>query len=267
MGIVSGFRHTFNIGGSEIEVTTVDDVHSQADRVVGEVAIRGGEYEQRGQAIRLHLTEFWTETRTTGKTTTTVTVTKTAETVALSGEFAIQPRSEQFYPFEVKLPLNCRISTRSTGWYLQVEMVIPKAVDPKGKATLDVQPAEEFLAVVETCEAQLRFSELPKKRRWSSKTRVASFRLTPPEVLKAELDYLRLDMLLQPDGSVLVDLIFDLQEKSVSDYFKAMFGRDKVTRTITLSLAQVFVSEAEVNSAAISEALARSLQEVIESRR
>ena len=99
-----------------------------------------------------------------------LTVTKTAETVELSGEFAIQPRSEQLYAFEVKLPLNCRISTRSTGWYLQVELEIPGAVDPKGKATLDVQPAEEFLAVVETCEAQLRFSELPKKRRWRSKT-------------------------------------------------------------------------------------------------
>ena len=106
MGLVSGFRHTFNIGGSEIEITTVDDVHSQADRVVGRVAIRGGEYEQRGEAIRLHLTEFWAETRHPGKTTTTVTVTKTAETVELSSEFAIQPRSEQFYAFEVKLRLD-----------------------------------------------------------------------------------------------------------------------------------------------------------------
>ena len=73
MGFLDSVKRTFNIAGAEVCVLTEDDVYSQFDVVTGKVLIQGGRYDQEVQSIRLDLKEFWTETRSTGQTTTTVT--------------------------------------------------------------------------------------------------------------------------------------------------------------------------------------------------
>ena len=132
MGFLESVKQTFNIAGTEVCVQTKDDVYSQCDVVAGEVLIQGGEYDQEVQSIRLELKEFWTEVRSTGKTTTTVTVYKTHETVDLAGAGTIERQSEHSHEFEVRLPLNARVSTKSTGWLLKVRLDVPKAIDPSG---------------------------------------------------------------------------------------------------------------------------------------
>ena len=127
--------------------------------------------------------EFWTETRSTGKSTTTVTVYKVYESVELCGRFAIQPRSEHGCPFDVALPRNARISRRRSGWCLVVTLDTPGARDPKGTVKLDVEPAEEFLAIVNACDFELAFKEDERKRGWRSLTGATHFRLRPPRVL------------------------------------------------------------------------------------
>jgi sporulation-control protein spo0M len=161
MGLVESFKRTFNISGAEITVNLDDEVLSQNDPVSGEVVIVGGKLDQSGKAIALELKEFWTETRYNAatKSTTTVTVYHTHDTVNLAGAFAIKSGSEQRFRFETRLPLNGRISTGSTGWLVEVSLDIPAAVDPRGHVKLDVKPSEEIAAVLETCETILRFEE------------------------------------------------------------------------------------------------------------
>ena len=134
MGFLESVKRTFNIAGTEVCVQTKDDVYSQYDVVTGKVLIQGGQYDQEAQSIRLDLTEFWTETRSTGKSTTTVTVYKTHETVDLAGASTIASRSENSYAFEVRLPPNARVSTKSTGWLLKVRLDVPKAISSRTKA-------------------------------------------------------------------------------------------------------------------------------------
>ena len=69
MGFLESVKRTFNIAGAEVCVQTKDDVYSQNDVVTGNVLIQGGQYDQEAQSIRLDLKEFWTETRSTGKST------------------------------------------------------------------------------------------------------------------------------------------------------------------------------------------------------
>ena len=247
----------------KLQISTIDNVHSQGDSVAGEVIIWGGQHEQRGNSIRLGWIEFWREIRhnTGGRT---VTKTKTWGTIKLSGEFLIRPRSEQAYPFEFKLPINCRVSMGDlAGWWVVVVMDIPEAVDPKGKGVLRVEPAKEFMAIVKTCEKHLHFQEEDYCRRLWERG-VTSFLLVPPEVLKSELDYLHLDMWLTPEGSVRADLVFDLQEKSVSDYFKAIFAFDLVRKSIELSPEQIFDPDGVVKYKSIAQCLVHCLQEAID---
>ena len=266
MGIFDGLKRTMNIGGSKIRVLTEDDVYSQFDVVKGEVVITTPEYEQAGDSIKLELREFWTETRSTGKSTTTVTVHKTHATVPLHGPFAFAPGGEHRFAFEVELARNCRISTSATGWCLGVTMDIPNAIDPTAREVLKVQPAEEFLAIVGACEEHLRFQERLNSRRWDSRAEATYFRLLPPDVLKSELDYLALQLHQAEDGSVSGDLIFNLQEKSIADYFKAILGKDKIRRPFHLGLLQIYTADRCVQSETIAEAVGGMLREVVEQR-
>jgi hypothetical protein len=275
MGFLTSLKRTFNISGTEVAVVTEDDIYSQCDRVSGKVVVRGGEYEQSGESIKLELKEFWTETRssttTDGRTTyTTTTEFKVHQALTFADRFSIQARSEQSYPFEVQLPMNCRISREHgsdrEGWVLAVTLQIPGARDPTEGVALEVQPAEELLAIVEACGSGMRFEEEMRWRRWQGGRAGTHFRLNPPAVLKSELDYMELHLLHSEDGGVTGSLVFDLQEHSLADYFKTIGGRDEVNKPIALSRDDIFLPDGETNVAAITRSIGRSLQEVLTER-
>lgn len=265
MGLVESFKRAFNIAGAKITVNLDDAVLSQNDLVAGDVVIGGGELDQSGSAITLELKEFWTESQYSAatKSTTTVTRYRTQDTVNLAGAFTINPQSEQRFRFETRLPLNARISTGSTGWIIEVSLDIPGAVDPRGHVKLKVLPCEEMASVLETCETVLRFEENARHRQWNAATRETWFRMLPPQALKKELDYLRLQMLQTDDGGITGELVFDLQEKSIGDYFKAIFNRDKVKAPLALSRGQLFLSDGAPNTKTIAEVIGSAMVKVI----
>ena len=197
---------------------------------------------------------------------TTVTVYKTHVKVALQGAFDFEPRSQHSFPFEADLPRNCRISTPHTGWCLVVSMDIPKALDPTERVVLKVEPVEEFLAIIEVCEEKLGFQERQKTRNWNPRSSKTTFRLLPPEVLKSELDYLAFEISQTEDGGVEGDLIFNLREKSIADYFKAIIGRDKIRKPFHLAASQLYAQDGRVRSGDIAEVIMGSLKEVIDPR-
>lgn len=265
MGILEGLKRRLNIAGSKIVLVARDDIYSQSDTINGEVIITAPEYRQSGNSIRLELKEFWTETRSSGtNSSTTVTVYKSHGEVILEREFNFGPGTEHRFPFEVQLPRNCRISTKDTGWCLVVTMDIPKAIDPTEKVILSVRPAEEFLAIIEACEENMKFQERAKSRSWDRKSLKTYFRLLPPEVLKSELDYLALDVLQTEDDGVEGDLIFNLQEKSILDYFKTIIGKDRIRKPLQLSASQLFLPGGNVDGKSISQVIAVPLRQVVE---
>ncbi len=157
-------------------------------------------------------------------------------------------------------------------WQGRVEEIERKAregaaIDPSGAVKLTVEPAEEMLTIVEACESSMRFVESLRHRGWDAKTSATRFRLIPPDVLRSELDYLRLELKLEEDGSVSGTLVFDLQEKGIGDYFKAIFNLDQVKRPLYLSSGQIFSDGGEPNYPAISKAIGEVIREVVEQRR
>jgi len=266
MGILEGLKRTLNIGGSKIIVVTEDQIYSQGDSVNGEVEVVASDYNLAGNSINLELKEFWTETRTTGKTTTTVTVHETRATVALEGFFDYESGSRHRFSFNLELPRNCRISTQDTGWCLFVSIDIPRAVDPSERIVLEVQPAAEFLAIVDACEEGLRFREKLKSRKWNKRTAKTYFRLLPPEALEPELDYLAFEISQAEDGGVEGEAIFNVQEKSIADRFKAIVGKDKIRKRFRRSSSQLYSQDGSVNKKEVAELVKDLMKEVIDQR-
>lgn len=268
MGLFDSLKHTFNINGAEIAVLLNDPPHSQYDAVSGDVVIRGGELKQTAESVILELKEFWTETQYNAATKTTTTVTKyrSHATIGLAGRVSVEPGSELRLPFKTRLPLNCRVTQSGMGWQIWVSLDIPKAVDPKGHVSLDVRPGEEFRPVIEACESSLKFNESGRHRKWNARTGVMSFRLIPPEVLKKELDFMQLNLRQTEDSGVEGEVVFDLQEKSIGDYFKAIVNLDKVTEPLRLTRDQLFLPDGDANTKAVSEVVGPLMVKTISDR-
>ncbi len=272
MGILEGLKRTLNIAGAKIIVALENNKISQSDLIKGGVVVTAPEYRLSGSSIKIELQEFYTDKEERQKlwipgqrdtpAILEVTINKTHAEVGLLGAFDFEPKSEHRFPFEVRVPRNCRISTANTktGWQLAVTMDIPKAKDPEIKVLLKIQPAKAFLAIVKVCEEKLGFQL--KSTNWYSRTSRTYFHLSPLEALRPELDSLQVGMGQEEGGDVEGVLTFNLKEKSIGDYFKAFMGKDLIKRNFRLAISQIFSNDGNVNRGEIAKVIGDAVREV-----
>ncbi len=264
MGLWEGIKRTFNIGGAKVGIFTASGSFSQGGEVNGQVLIKCGGYEISGNSIRILLEEFWQEQRGSGKNRHTVTVREPRDSVVFSRKFAMEKETEYAYQFTMKLPRNARLSTGSTGWSLLVSLDVPNAIDPEKRMVVKVGPAKEFLAVSKSCQDSMNFKEKESSWRWSSYN--TCFRLLPPEDLKKEFDYISFELAQIGDGGVAGSVTFNLQEKFLKDYFKAMVGMDNITYKLSLGREELLKADGSVKSDAMSSKLRPLIQKIINDR-
>lgn len=230
MGFFDGIKRVLNVGGAELRLFTEFETYHQGEDLSGEVEVVGGDIAQHADALTLSLVEFWTERRTTGvgknRRTRTVTVTKTWQTETLATPCPVEPDSVQRFNFTVSLPDNGRISTRSTGWRIDINLDVPGALDPNNTVRIAVEPALEILRVAQVIEERMHFREELSHRHWYRSDGLCRLRFQPPPPVQPHLDYLELSVARQPDGSVAGAMRFDLQEQKFMDYLKAIINTD-----------------------------------------
>lgn len=259
MGIFESLKRTFNISGCDLGIRLDTDDLRQGDTIAGEVVLRGGEYEQRADELRITLVEFWTERRGSGKNSHTVTVTHEADAAVLAAPCVVRPGEESAHRFSLHLPPDSRLSQpgRSEGWRLLVRLDVPGAVDPTATLGLKVEVSESLLALMDLWEDCLRWSGDPDSCRWRRADRSTCFRLYPPAELEDEFDHLDVACRPAADGSWLTSLCFDLQEKTFVDRLKAIIDIDKAMRSISIPL------DALAGDGPEREACARQIQKVV----
>ena len=123
---------------------------------------------------------------------------------------------------------------------MRVKLDVALALDPRHYIEFQVRPAREFEVIIQTFERELRFMEQYSRRNWHGSRLYTNFRLRPPGALAKELDFIRLKLRQDGRGGVVGELIFDLQEKSVADYFKALVAMDDVSRPLTLTCQELY---------------------------
>jgi SpoOM protein len=263
MSILDGVKRTLNISGSDFDLVTEKNDYFPGDIIKGRITITTPEYRLTGDSIQITLSEFWVEARSAGKTTTVVTVHKNHKKETLEEAFDFEAKSRHIYSFEIKIPESCRISTKATGWCLIINMSIPMAIDQKKRIVLKINPAVELLGILDACEQKPGFVEILKYRNWNPKTSKVYFRLMPPADLKSEFDYLAFEMLKTGEGGVEGEIIFNLQEKSLCDYLRAITGKDKIRVNFNFTKQQIFSEDGVFKTEEISRLIEAFMKEVI----
>ncbi len=272
MGIVKTLKKSFNINGIEISISANKPVYSQNDEIAGKIVLRSGEYDLSGNSLKIELQEFWTET--TGATAAGARITETKykshQEVQLSPKISIPPHSTESYPFRVRLPKNCRISTKTTifgvsfnsGWCLKVTLDLPFAINPLEKMELKVEPAEEFLSIIQACESKLHFEEKLGNRRWNESTARMHFLLIPSEELKPIIKHIVIAVQQNEDKSVSGCLLIDLQQKSIINHLKKFFLGYHTKRAFKIGREQIYLSTGETNQKEIAETISTTIQQI-----
>lgn len=226
--MITFLKKTFNISGCEIIIEPDRYVYHQGDLIKCKFKITGSkEYEQTADEISIALEESWTETRGSGKNRRTVTVREERVTTVVENKTVLKPDNTKTYEFAAQLPQNCRLSesSDSLGWCLVVKIDVPYAIDPVERLSVEVVPHREFLAIEHTFESALKFEK-------KSTFFTSGERFVAPPALKNELDCIDLHCEQNGDETI-CKLVFDLQEKSIADYFKTIIRLDKVKSEIT----------------------------------
>lgn len=266
MGIFDSLKRTFNVGGCAIAILPESGPVRQGGMVTGMIDLRGGGYTQEARSLRIALVEFWTESRGSGKSRRTVTVTHEAASETLASPFTIAVDQAVSLPFRLALPLDARLSEpgKPQGWRLTVEMDVPGAVDPSGSLDLRVEPAEALLELITLWSEVLSWPEQPAQRSWNRSDRTTCFRFTPPAELTNEFDFLDLACKPLGGGDWQASMSFDLQEKGFLDRLKAVINIDKAKSGLRIPAAALSGDQAA--RAACAKDLVGIMQGIIAKR-
>jgi sporulation-control protein spo0M len=250
MGIFDTIKSTFNLGGITIAVSLTDEVCRLGTPVTGQICLKGGEYPQSPNGLRIGLEEFWRESQGTGKQRHEVPVIREEASSMLASHLQVEPGVELALPFSLALPRHARLSqeNRQHGWRLRVEMDLPGAVDPFLVQTLVVGPSPEIEVLIGILTRDLKWTEVPGRRHWDQETRVFALFLQPLPELEKDFDDLTIFCTETPGGWDM-GFEFDLQEKSLGDWFRSLVFMDQVTRRMEVTLADLDPRNPEANAA------------------
>ena len=252
--MITFLKKTFNISGCEIIIEPECSIYHQGEYVKCKFSVSGSkDYEQIADEISIILEESWT----TGSGKDRRTYRKDRVTSVVDSNVVLKFGSTFNYEFEAQLPHNCRLSDSSEtiGWCLVVKIDVPRAKDPVERLSIEVIPHREFLAIQHTLVNTLKFE---KKDTFFTSGK----RFIPPAALKSELDCIDLDF-YQDGINTKCELVFDLQEKSIADYFKTIVRLDKVKKEIIFSQSELLDENLKPKDHVIAKKLANEIEQVL----
>lgn len=252
--MINLLKKTFNISGCEITIDPDRSIYHQGDYIKCKFSITGSkDYEQTADEISIILEESWEtsngENNTTHRKDRVISVVDSNVALKLGSIFN--------YEFEAQLPQNCRLSdsSDSLGWCLVVKIDVPRAKDPVERLSIEVIPHREFLAIQHTLESILKFER-------KSTFFTSGERFLPPAALKSELDCI--DLHCDQEGiNTNCELVFDLQEKSIADYFKTIVRLDKVKREIIFNQSELLDENLKPKDNIIAKKIVNEIEQVL----
>jgi len=187
------------------------------------------------------------------------------ESVTLSGLFALEAGAVKRFPFQLKLPRNCRLTSVDGGWRLRADVGVEDAFRirrPRVEVPVKVSPASALMGFIKALEKGPRLREDPHKRSWNARTGEVRVWFHPPEHFTGELDAILLYLKTEADEAVTGRFVFDLQERDAVDYLKAAMHLDRATTSFRLAREEIIDPKGHVNTDPIVEVcMARVLKE------
>lgn len=145
MSFMDKMKASVGIGGATVDAKLVRSRVKIGGTVEGTVVLTGGKVEQKANGLTLHV-------RTTvikKQDDNTIYLKKSIFKIPVSGPFTIRPGIHLEFPFSFALPYSTPLTIGKQEVWLQTELDVPLALDPKDRDLLTVEPNHEVNAVLQ----------------------------------------------------------------------------------------------------------------------
>ena len=204
--MLSIIKRILNINGPKIDLVTQDSKYYPSDVIKGEVLIAAPDYRQNVIAITLTLEEFWVGYRRYSSRYLKHT------SITLASCFVFNPSMQYNFPFEVQLPINCRVSSETSGWRLGIIINTRGLFVSRAEFDIDVKLSKVLQRIIESVERNTKSTEVVRGRKYDPHTSESLFVFRPPDYLQSELQYYELDISFLEEASVKVNILITLND-------------------------------------------------------
>jgi hypothetical protein len=261
MTFVSFAKRILNIGGPQIDLVTQDSEYFPSEWIRGELLITAPEYRQKIKSIIINLEDFWNESVVSGTRATRASRYHRHDSVTIVNDFVFLPRIKYQFPFEIQLPINCRVSSEESGWRLDV--VISAFGSPVSRAdfNVDVQLSNVLQKIIEAIETDTKFVEVPRGRKYIPETSATRFVFLPIAHLQSVLQYFMLDVSLTEEGGIKGNMLLHMSESG----FLSLLTKDtdaNYSHEYQIKPTQLFDSEGQIEMRTITNVISDKLMEV-----
>jgi|GEM_PF-2489970 len=293
--MLSALKKVINVSGCEITIETEFPEFRQGDYIFCKVQVVGGEYEQQATSITVSLEEAYWESRGDydGSSHQSYLERKKIESKIVASDLLIKTGETHSFRYSGKLADNSCLSDlegyedlrgydkdnleHTAGWFLVVNIDVPKAKDPEERIKIQVNLCKEVSAILDALKQEIGFVPAfrhsllglvnqgdPHSTYNLNGRRGNKFRLDPPHRLKPHLDFLDLELVMRSDKTVQCKLVFDkTTEKSVGGFFKSLVNEDKARKHVIFSKEDLFDESGDPRYQHVAEIIDKEIQAVI----
>lgn len=204
MNMIRFLERVLKIGGPEIDLATGAPEYYAGEWIRGEVSIAAPNYRREIKSITVISKEFWVEYRTKGGSGLGWGANRYKQhgSVTIAHDFAFLPKMKYQFPFEIKLPDNCRESSKNSGWRLGAVIAGTGSYVLRKDFNIQVRLSKVLQEMVAAIEKDLKFLEVPRGRNFLPENSATRLVFRPPDHLQSELDYLMLDVSFTEEGGI-----------------------------------------------------------------
>ena len=289
--MLSALKKVINVSGCEITIETEFPEFRQGDYIFCKVQVVGGEYEQQATSITVSLEEAYWETGRNydGASNQSYLERRKIESKIVASDLLIKTGETHSFRYSGKLAQNSCLSAldsndnhlhkleHTAGWFLVVNIDVPKAKDPEQRVKIQVNLCKEVSTILDALKQEIGFipafrhSLLNLTRKGDPHStynlngrRGNEFRFNPPQRLKRHLDFLDIELVMRSDKTVQCKLVFDKStEKSVGGFFKSLVNEDKARKHVAFSKEDLFDENAEPRHPHIAAIIDKEIQAII----
>ncbi len=219
-------RWSYGIEWAQIEIEVNKTKFHQGDTLCCMLHLQGNGRERRIKGFKIILEA--TRYRTLGNGYAKPIGHDYRQSIEIDTAINLESPKPLSLPFDFQIPKDICFSDRMLSWAIHIDFRRSNGSNESVTRTFEVLPRESFMEILKVAEAIFGFRENLHVREWIKDSRATRFYLEPDDKYKKQLDAILLEIIETEDGNIEGEFEFDLQERKLTDYFRAIAGKDKV---------------------------------------
>lgn len=246
-------RWSYGIEWAQIEIELSKTKFFQGDKLEGKLHLQGNGQERsiKEFVISLEATRY----RTSGNGYAKATGTDYKRSIKIDTEIDLYSPKPLSLPFEFQIPKDISFTDSIHAWGIHIEFLRSNGSRTTISRAFAVLPRKSFMDILRVAHCELGFQENLHVREWKKDSHITRFYLEPDEQYQKQLDAILLDLFETEHGDIKGQFEFNLQERTITDYFKAAIGRDRVRLPFLIKAEDLYDETGQTKSEVIADYL------------